>query len=190
MKLLPTLFCSFFIFLNSYAQTSNRIVITSKLSYENFEWEQETRDSLIVMSLMVFYDPSDSMVDSGHPINLFVVKSKESYRPKNVYFAMPATAKHNQGISIIFKSFIKVKDLKNTSKLNIPFLHCDEECCFTNKEEEYNNGYIVLSDKRKVDIFQMFLDYEYIEIQFTFQNGISEKIVIPLNNFKKQYKKL
>lgn len=183
---------SILLFVDSvFAQNKDSIKALAEAAIKSFIWDIEKSDKGTLMFLDVPYTRENH--DSAEYLSLIVAKNKSEKRPEFISVIIPNNIVQSNGIFVKFANTVtkKGKDremvMEKGNPKRINFERCNNEDCTARIIGSY------LTDEKtneKIDIFQNFLDFDYVLFLFIYPDGSHKSVAVPLFSFKQQYKTL
>lgn len=155
-----------------------------------FTWRIEEQDNGTYLVIDMPYSSDDN-----NPIEYLTVAVKKEIsmeRPDAVIIVIPNDVIK---LSEVFISFaneyanngVRSFKFENENPVKLGFEDCNDKDCFVRMLD----GYIIRqSTNEKQDIYQKFLDYDYVNLLLVYTDGSHKSIRIPLSSFQKQITKM
>lgn len=154
---------------------------------ERIVWDtQETGKGMLMYVDVPFSDAGKTDY-----ITLVVSKISGNLRPEFFSFMVPKNVNKDKGITICFaKSVSKYgrKELQpdRFTNAHLFFESCEQGAC----KSKVLGGYTFNERSERLDLYQDFLNYDYLSVYFTKQDGSQMTVSLPLSSFKEQYARL
>ncbi|MDQ1164331.1 hypothetical protein [Flavobacterium sp. SORGH_AS_0622] len=155
-----------------------------------YTWDIQKTDKGTLMFLDVGYQHGESSQEEEF-LTLTVAKNKTKQRPEFINIILPNNIERSNGILIAFGQYSdkdqnpEVKLIENI-KVKVEFKDCNNEDCTARLLDGFANR----EDGQKEDIFNDFLKYNFLFLLFTYPDGSHKSVMIPLANFKEQFRKI
>jgi len=154
---------------------------------ERIVWDtQETGKGMLMYVDVPFSDAGKTDY-----ITLVVSKTKGNLRPEFFSFMVPKNANKDKGITICFAKAVSQyghKELQpdRFTNTHLFFESCEQGAC----KSRVLGGYTFNDRSERLDLYQDFLNYDYLSVYFTKQDGSLMTVSLPLSSFKEQYARL
>jgi hypothetical protein len=188
MKNILTIIVTFMIANHAFSQNGENLKAATDSSILKFNWDIQKTEKGDLMFLDIPYSRDNQ--DSIEYLTLTVVKTKSKKRPDFISIIIPNNILQSNGIFIKFANSIIAKNEERTIEMEkgnpvrIDFEKCNNQDCTA----RIIDGYAINEDTNdRKDIFQKFLDFDFVLVLFVYPDNSHKSIIIPLSSFKKQY---
>jgi hypothetical protein len=181
MKKKLTIILTFLISAYAFSQNNSDMKAVADFAVKMFTWDIQQMNSGTLMFLDVPYQRDNK--ESLDYLTLTVAKGKEQIRPDFISIIIPCNILISNGIFIIFGN----GEVEKANPIRILFESCNDEFCTARIIGGFGADEVT---KEKVDIFQKFLDFEYVYFLFIYPDGIHKSVSVPLFSFKDQYRNI
>lgn len=154
---------------------------------ERIVWDtQETGKGMLMYVDVPFSDAGKTDY-----ITLVVSKVKGNLRPEFFSFMVPKNVNKDKGITICFAKAIDKSGRKELqpdrfTNAHLFFESCEQGSC----KSRVTGGYTFNERSERMDLYQDFLNYDYLSVNFTKTDGSQLSVSLPLSSFKDQYARL
>ena len=171
MKIFGSIILTLFLIQSLYSQNTSNTNTEADAAVKSFTWDIVKTNKGSLMFLDVPYQRDNS--DSIEYLTLTVAKNKTKQRPEYISIIVPNNIVQSNGLFIKFSKTV-IKDGEKSIELE------------KKKPVRIINGYTEATGSKE-DIFQKFLDFDYVLFLYIYPDGSHKTVIVPLFSFKRQY---